>query len=174
MAVWQFKIALIPQSWIDSGNDVGAIFSEKGFDPSIAWRGYYDSRLEERLSAALQKGKSWHSDLTLWGDLEGDDIQLWRDHGKVESVQARFDLRNPNLALFQAVVDIARDLGLAILALGIKRIVPSDTQQLLRVAAESDAERFVDDPYSFLQQSSRRMQERHNNALRPPREDAGD
>jgi hypothetical protein len=174
MALWQFKIELIPQSWIDSGGVVEALFSEEGVDPSIAWARYYDSRLEERLSSALQNGKSWHSDLALWGDLEEDDIQLWRDQGKVESIQAPFDLRNPNLSLFQAIVDIARDLGLAILAPDIKMVVPWDTQELLRVAMESNAARFVDDPHSFLQQVGQRVQEQYNKALQTTRVDTCD
>jgi hypothetical protein len=95
--------------------------------------------LEGSLNAALQKSESWHSDLTLWGDIDGDGIQLWRDHGKVESLQVRFDLRKPILALFQSVVDIARELGLAILALEMRSIVPLDPQELLHVAAESNA-----------------------------------
>lgn len=174
MAIWQFKIELIPQSWIDSGGVVEALFSEEGADPSVAWAGYYDSRLEDRLSSALPNGKSWSSNLTLWGDLEEDDIQLWRDQGKVEFVQVRFDLRNLNLSLFQAIVDIARDLGLAILAPGIKMVVPWDTQELLRVAMESNASRFVDDPHSFLQQVGQRVQEQYSKALQAAQEDRCD
>jgi len=174
VALWQFKVALIPQNWIDSGGIVEELFSDEEFDQSAAWAEYCDSRLEESLSTALQKSESWHSDLTLWGDIDGDDIQLWRDHGKVESLQVRFDLRNPTLALFQSVVDIARELGLAILALEMRSIVPLDPRELLHVAAESNAARFLDDPHSFLQQLGRRVQEHYNKGAAGGAEDTCD
>lgn len=67
MAVWQFNVAFIPQSWIDSGGDVASLFEEEeGFDPALAWRHYDNAQLEQVLSRVLSKGKSWHSDLTLW------------------------------------------------------------------------------------------------------------
>lgn len=153
MAVWQFNVAFIPQSWINSGGDVASLFEEElGFDPAFAWRQYDDAQLEQGLSRILSKGKSWHSDLTLWGNVETDDIQLWRRQGRVESIGVRFDLRKPNMALFQEVVDIAQELGLAILVLGTRRVLPSAVQPLLRAAAESEAAHFALDPASFLLQ----------------------
>ncbi len=104
-------------------------------------------------SRVLSKGKSWHLDLTLLGKAEADDIQLWRREGKVESVQVRFDLRQPNMTLFREVVSIARELGLAIVVLETKSVLPLDIQRLLRAAAESAAAHFVVDPESFLLQA---------------------
>ncbi len=47
MAVWQFNVALVPQSWIDSGGDVASLFEEEGgFDPALAWRQYDLPQLE--------------------------------------------------------------------------------------------------------------------------------
>jgi hypothetical protein len=153
VAVWQFNVAFVPQSWIDSGGAVASLFEEEGgFDPALAWRRYDTAQLEEALSRVLSKGKSWHSDLTILGKAEADDIQLWRRDGKVESVQVRFDLRRPNMALFREVVDIAREFELVILVLETKRVVTSDTRRLLRAAAESAAAHFVIDPESFLLQ----------------------
>ena len=152
MAIWQFNIAFLPQSWINSGGDVASLFGEQGFDPTSAWRLYDDTQLEAVLGRVLNKGKSWHSDLTLWGNVEADDIQLWRSEGNVESIQVRFDLRKPNMALVREVVSIASALELAILVPGTKRLVPLDIQKLLRAAAESDAAHFAVDPASFLLQ----------------------
>jgi hypothetical protein len=152
MAVWQFHIAFLPQSWISSGGEVASLFGDEGFDPALAWRKYDNAQLEKVLSRVLGKGKSWHSDLTLWGKAEADDIQLWRSEGAVESIQVRFDLRNPNMPLFREVVNIARELGLAILVLGSRRLLPLDVQPLLRAAGESEAAHFSVDPESFLWQ----------------------
>ena len=152
MAVWQFSVAFVPQNWIESGGDVASLFEEEGFDPALAWRHYDDAQLEDALGKVLSKGTSWHSSLTLWGNVETDDIQLWRSEGGVESVRVRFDLRKPNMALFREVVNIARELRLAIVVLGTKGVVPCAVQPLLRAAAESEAAHFALDPGSFLSQ----------------------
>jgi hypothetical protein len=150
MALWQFNVALLPQSWLDGGGDVIDLFGEEGFESVAAWRGYDEIRLQNSLDEILSRGKSWHPELTLWGSNDSDDIQLWRDAGEVVSVQVRFDLRKPNMALFGEVVDITRALRLAILVLATRRILPADIGDLIRAAAESDAAHFVVDPASFL------------------------
>jgi hypothetical protein len=53
-------------------------------------------------------------------------------------------------------------------------VVPWDTQELLRVAMESNAARFVDDPHSFLQQVGQCVQEQYNKALQTTRVDTCD
>lgn len=152
MAVWQFNIALLPQSWISSGGNAEHLFGPEGFDPALAWHRYNHAQLEAVLSRALSSGKSWHTDLTLWGNVETDHIQLWRTKGNVKSIQVRFDLRKPNMALFRTVVEIARELDLVILVLETMRVVPLEIQRLLRAAAESEAAHFSIDPASFLLQ----------------------
>jgi hypothetical protein len=152
VAIWQFTVAFLPQRWIDSGGIVDALFGEEGFDSAPAWWRYDGAQLEAVLGSVLSKGKSWHSDLTLWGNVEADDIQLWRAEARVRTVQVRFDLRQPNIALFREVVNIARELQLAIVALSSQRLVPLDVERLLRAAAESDAAHFSVDPASFLLQ----------------------
>lgn len=152
MAIWQFTIALVPQDWLDAGGDVLSLFAEGTFDASPAWRSYRHPQLEEILGGALSKGKSWHSELTAWGSEQTDDIQLFRSKGRVDSIVVRFDLRQPNMALFQQVIQIAQQLRLAIVTLETMSIVPLDVLRLLRAAAESRAAHFVLDPASFLSQ----------------------
>jgi hypothetical protein len=152
MAVWQFTIAFLPQDWLDAGGDVPSLFAEGTFDAGPAWRSYRHPQLEEVLGSALSKGKSWRSELTIWGSEQADDMQLFRSKGRVDSIVVRFDLRQPNMALFQQVVRIAQELRLAIMTLETMSIVPLDVLQLLRAAAESRAAHFVLDPASFLSQ----------------------
>jgi hypothetical protein len=153
VAVWQFTIAFLPQAWLDAGGDVQALFDDDGnFDATLAWWSYRHARLEEVLGSTLSKGKSHHSDLTVWGTEQTDEIQLWRRKGKVRSINVRFDLRQPNMTLFQQAIRIARELGLAIVTLETMSVVPLDVLRLLRAAAESRAAHFVLDPASFLSQ----------------------
>ncbi|GFE78445.1 hypothetical protein GCM10011487_04450 [Steroidobacter agaridevorans] len=152
MAVWQFTIVFLPQDWLDADGDVLSLSAEGTFDASPAWSSYRHPKLEEILGRALSKGKSWHSELTIWGSEQTDDIQLFRSKGRVDSILVRFDLRQPNMALFQQVIRIAQELRLAIVTLETMTVVPRDVLQLLRAAAESRAAHFVLDPASFLSQ----------------------
>jgi hypothetical protein len=152
MAVWQYKVALIPQEWLASGGGVATLFGGEGYDALAAWKGYSNPSLEHELASLLPVGKSWSDSLTLWGTDESDDINLWRENGKVMDLQVRFDLRRPNMALFASLVEVTSKLNLAILDLGQKRLLGRDCRTLLRAAGESSAAHFVLDPLSFLDQ----------------------
>jgi hypothetical protein len=153
MAIWHFKIALIPQAWLDSGGDLAALVEEAGCDLAAAWAADEPAELEARLTRALPRRRSWHPGLELWGAGERDDIRLWRERGRIGSIAVRFDLRNPNMALFGEVIAIARDFDLAVFVPRLKRVIPAEVDALLRVAGESDAAHFVIDPRSFLSQA---------------------
>jgi hypothetical protein len=150
VTVWQFKIALLPQDWLDAGGDVHSLFGERGFEAAPAWSSYQHPNLEAVLGSALSKGKSWHSDVDVWGTQQTDDIQLWRRKGKVNSIVVRFDLRQPNMTFLQQVIHMARELRLVILVPETSTVVPAEVEALLRAAAESQAAHFVLDPASFL------------------------
>jgi len=152
MALWQFHLALIPQSWLEAVENIESLFSDEGYDTSSAWASHDSQALEATLGSVLPRGKSWSPALTVWGSSETNDIRLWRSGSAVTSVDVRFDLRNPNMALFKAVIGIARQLQLAILVPSLRRTIGSDVDLLLRAAGESDAAHFVLDPLSFLSQ----------------------
>jgi hypothetical protein len=152
VAIWQFKVDLIPQCWLDASGNVASLFDAEGYEVLSTWVNYSNPLLEQRIGSLLPPGKSWHVELTCWGSDKTEDIQLWRDRGHVRSLVIRFDLRRPNIPLFNSVVAIARELGLAILVPNVRRVIDLDVMALLRVAAESDAAHFALDPHSFLLQ----------------------
>jgi hypothetical protein len=94
MAVWQFKVQLIPTVWVERGNDVMTLFKEEGYEGIEAWKHRIDVEL---IRSAIDK--EWNKDLTLWGNEKSDDIQLWLDQQCIESLSIRFDLRDRNIAL---------------------------------------------------------------------------
>ena len=155
MALWQFKIALIPKLWVDTGGAVLALFNADAYEESsAAWVDFSNELLEERIGSLLPASKSWYSDLTCWGSNSTNDIQLWCEHGQVQSLTIRFDLRSPDMALFAAVANEAQKLGLSVLDLGATQIIGAELTSLLRAAAESDAGRFTLDPSAFLRTKS--------------------
>jgi len=151
VAVWQFKVALIPKRWLDAGGSVAELLTREGWDTASAWKGVLGDAFKSRIEGILPRGKSWSPSLTVWGSEEHSDIQLFEHGGHVESLNARFDLRQPDMRLFKLVFDFAQDCGLAIVDMSRKRTV-SDLNEFVRAAAESEAAHFVLDPASFLDQ----------------------
>jgi hypothetical protein len=150
VAAWQFKIALLPQQWLDRGGALESLFAEEGYSTAVAWQSGDSSVVERRIGNILPTHPSWSSSLLFWGSEETDDIQLWSEAGKISSLVVRFDLRRPNILLFEAIIAAVHDLQLAILDLEHKRAVACDVKSLLKVAAESSAAHFVADPRGFI------------------------
>jgi len=150
VAVWQFKISLLPQQWLDAGGALDALVGADGWHMSPAWGASDFESIQRRIDGILPPGQSWSESLLHWGSYETDDIQLFSESSLVESLCVRFDLRRPNLALFGLVVAAAEDLHLALVDMARKQVVPRDVQALLRAAAASGAASYVKDPISFL------------------------
>jgi len=151
VAVWQFNITLVPKRWFDTGGSVASLANDEGWETAQTWKGIDGSGLQERVEGILPRGKSWHPALTLWGSEEESDIQMFREHGFVESLGVRFDLRKPDMQLFRTISDLAQEYDLVIVDVARKRTI-RDLNDLVRAAAESDAAHFVLDPASFLEQ----------------------
>lgn len=63
MAIYQFSIEFIPETWANDNNyNPVAFYDEDGdvHDSSIAWKGFiYDSEINNDISKILPPGKSW-------------------------------------------------------------------------------------------------------------------
>jgi hypothetical protein len=151
MAVWQFKVTLLPKRWLAGGGSLASLVEEDGWNTAAAWKGVEVDTLQSRLEGILPRGKSWHPEVVIWGAEERSDIQLSEEGGYVEALNVRFDLRQPEMALFSAVFAFAQDYELAVVDMARKRTIDS-LKDLVRAAAESDAAHFVLDPASFLDQ----------------------
>ena len=150
MAVWQFKISLLPQQWLDAGGAVDALFGSESYDMSTAWEQSDLESVQRRFAGILPPGESYSESQLHWGSYETDDIQLFSEHYRVQELSVRFDLRRPNRRLFGLVVAAAEELHLALVDVARKQVVPRDIQALSRAAATSSAADFVKDPISFI------------------------
>ena len=151
MAVWQFKIDLIPTRWLKDGHAVAELFPDDSYDGAAAWAQYSDQeKLEKAIDATVKRSHSWHPDMTAWGDEESSDIQLWRETGQIESLGIRFDLRSPPAEWFAFVVALAQEFELSMLVRESKQILETSTFELAHAASTSRAAAFVRDPHDFL------------------------
>src|SRR5690606_8023898 len=138
-ALWQFKVTLLPERWIDAGGDPESLFSDDGYDTSPTWTDADVIMLASEMGTILPQGSSWSPALKLWGGEETDDIHLLLENGKVLDLSIRFDLRHPNMALFKSTVAAAERLKMVILDVEHKRVVARDARSLLQAASKSSA-----------------------------------
>ena len=114
MAVYQFVIELIPKKWVKSNKNfcIKLLFNNFDlYDPSIAWEDYsLRVDLESLLYRILPGGKTWHEDLLIWGDAKHNDIQVWFENKKIDSIKIRLDLRENIDNLKKKIIELAKHL----------------------------------------------------------------
>ena len=152
MAVFQFKLQLLPKAWAESNRTrITECLGEEGWDLSEAWRGYdHAGAVEERIDTVLPRGESYAHDLTIWGHEEHHDIQLFRSEGEIEGLQVRIDLRGGSRQMIEATVLLAQELGCSILVMEKAEVISPSVDALLQQAGRSSAAEYVSDPRGFF------------------------
>ena len=152
MAVFQFKLQLLPKAWAESNRTrITGYLGEEGWDLSEAWRRHdHVSAVEERIDAVLPRRESYVDDLTIWGHEKHHDIQLYRSEGQIEGLQVRIDLRGRARQMIEATVLLAQDLSCSILVMEEAEVIAPSVEALLQHADCSSAAKFVSDPLGFL------------------------
>ncbi len=150
MAVWQFKIHVVPAANVRVGSaDVIRLTRDQ---VDAAQRTFTPAEIDAvsgQLSDLLPEKKSWSAELRVWGDEKSDDVQVWFDGGSVECVDIRLDLRHLSLTLVSGLCAIARASDwLLVTTDGV--VIRPNTEAVVQALVKSPAQRFVDDPYGFL------------------------
>ena len=156
MAIWQFQFYFIPAEWASKAkSNIESLFSEEGFDTSLAWKGYSsDLDVESIVQELLPLGKSWHKDLTVYGDLDTTDIQIWKRDKVVESIGVRLDLRQTSEKFLEQLINISKNLNFWLLFPELMLLEKPDLNILITKIRESNAARFVNNPEKFLRQAN--------------------
>ena len=152
MAIYQFIVVLLPKPWLSNDkNNVSALFNEDGYDVSDAWKTYQPTEeLYSLLSEVLPRGKSWHTDLKVWGNQEYSDIQVWDEDGSVESISIRLDLREDTNSLLAKVVNLAIELNCVLFIPGSKGVLEPNVFELNEIMNNSNAAKYVNNPDDYL------------------------
>jgi len=145
MAAWQFEFQLIPAAWAKANNyQADALYREDYITPEIAWLDNQPSvNTDELFLQLLAEGESWHPDLSVWGDSNRNEINLWREGGEIKELSVRFDLRAKLNALPAHVIDAAGLLECALFVPQRRVVFDPDLHTLLATIRESRAAKFV-------------------------------
>lgn len=153
MAIYQFVIELIPKAWFEKNKNkiFELLYDTEGYNTSIAWDVDWETKsIEQALSVMLPLKKSWHEDLTVWGDEERSDINLWKKNGGIESIRIRFDLRDNVELLKASIVSFSEKFPCVFFIPETKEIINPDLAALNLAISKSNAQKFVKNPRSIF------------------------
>ena len=157
MAIWQLTFHLVPREAVEQLHGPTAIalaafrpvdletYDENAESPNY-WAGRSPRSYAEPMEALLPSRKSWSPDALMFGDEEGDGIELWDD-----GVRVRLDMRQFNEPLARAIVSLAAANDLKLVMARTGRLIPPSYDKLAREIAQSPALRFVLDPGGTLE-----------------------
>lgn len=165
MAVWHFKFSLVPtQGIIAEHGSLVTKLPEYGSTPgretlqeiedaeySNYWRkaGLSPAALT-RLTQLLPPMPSWVPDAKMFGEEEGNRIELWED-----DINCMLDLRTFSKELLQAIVETASDAQCKLVLHGSGTVIEPDMQVVLERIVASDAYAFCAEPMKFLREKGR-------------------
>lgn len=150
MATWQYSFRLVPKAVLEGEGILPSRLPESEAASLPIWP---DSPalqlLRSRLDQVLGRGPAWHEDLEVWGEEQGNRIDVWTDSGSVAELIIRVDVRKDVRPFLAQVVRLAQWYRLVVLTEDHQIQAPSVEQLLLNVL-RSDAFAFVEDPDAFL------------------------
>jgi hypothetical protein len=157
MAVWQYKGALVPRAGIIKlhGHIPEELPGYRGlwkaeFETDDVYPNYWQGEGAERfageLASMLPAGTHWSDRALLFGDLEGNRVEIWQG----DELAFRFDLREPNLELLRAMIDFANRHDLLWVSEQTGRPMAPTFAEVLTDVQKSDAYQFCKEPVAYL------------------------
>jgi hypothetical protein len=163
MAIWQFKFAMVPGAGIRRvhGHLVhvldeyrvpkiseGTLAVTSPIDAKNYWEGLDSGVVAAAMSGILEPAKSWSSDALMFGDEDGDRVEVWGD-----DVDCAIDLRNFSAPRLESIVDVARALGCKLVLHGTGQVIEPIFESILQEVRSSHAYAFCVGPVDFLRGS---------------------
>ncbi len=113
MAIWQVELYFIPVSWVEKREfDISPLDLRKNLDVNSAWGDAQpDPSFKYVFSKIFRPTKAWDKNLLIWGNKQGNDIQVWYKGERVSSIVARLDFRYDFNVLVIKLVKAARLLN---------------------------------------------------------------
>jgi hypothetical protein len=151
MATWQFDLYLIPrQKLLSLFGEVPSTLDDEAFE-SVRWckDAPLPANYEEVLSSFLPEGVSWCDEARMWGEEDGNRIELFDVSGDTE-ISVRVDARTRNEQVLNGIIKFARFID-AVLLTEEDKVIEPDVNVVIRELEESNASRFVRDPYGFFE-----------------------
>ena len=154
MAIWQFKLDLIPEKSLRTKYGVVPIAIQENLDEGFNWWREVQPpvEFEKQIDAILPRTNSWSKSMSIWGDERSDTASVcYKDDTKikVEWIGFRIDVQRISLVLLQKICALTEQWGCLFLTRENHIIVP-EMSVIISEINNSTAKQFVEDPVSTL------------------------
>jgi len=151
MATWQFDLHLIPRASVtmETGHSrLTSLDLDRERIINLESSAISQATLFE-FCRGLSIIQSWSTNIKIWGDFEGDRIDVLIVNDRISEIFVRIDVRNISLVFMSKIVEFARSNRLVLLTSADQILEPS-VKLLMNTIKRSSAFRFVLDPRDFL------------------------
>lgn len=151
MAAWQVDSHLLPTSAILRRYGVVPInISSDDFNSTTWWNTNIDiESLATELSAIMPRLHSWSPNLQMWGEEDGNRVDLALKGGSIAEIFVRIDVRAVSISFLTGVIKLARKADLKF-RMSNGRVLSPALRQLMEAIRGSPAFRYVEDPAGYL------------------------
>ncbi len=147
MAIWQFKIEIIPDVAVAERQ----VIPQQEWDEQLWWSELQPSQeFLAELSTLLPPHKSWSTDLSQWGLQDSDLIEVWHESGKVESISARIDTSEVNFHFIKQLLDLAAQWQCRIVYARYRTVQPRAHTEFLESFFASPSYKVISNPDEWL------------------------
>ena len=152
MAIWQFDIAVVPISALAADPNLFAnSVTPDGIETASWWADFSEEPLlDNELGEILPKSDSWHDNLSVWGDEDGDRIDLFREKGVLESLSIRIDARGGSPDFLEAICSLATLRECKFYGYESASLIEPTPLCLRTAIRDSGASKFVTNPRRYL------------------------
>lgn len=154
MAIWQFKVDLIPKGALSVGKSALPVTLTKELAEDSSWWSDIQPPVgfEEYINIALHPVPSWSDSMRIWGDEQGNAaVVCYNNDSKVqvESIEFHIDVRKVSFDYIRSICTIARDCECLIMTGNHEVILPEESMVLVLIES-STAKSYLMDPAATL------------------------
>lgn len=145
MAIWQYKIFLLPEDRLACCFENSSNFSETDFD-SIEWWEGHQLKIDDFavFYTILSRSKSWSEEIHLIGEIDSTCVEIISNDRGIEEVSARIDLRYDYRPFVKLLCDFARQYDCIFLDTELKVIAANEIVLLEEIDNYTVFRQFLD------------------------------
>jgi hypothetical protein len=154
MAIWQFRLDIIPEQAIRNKYETLPIMLPKEAVEEYPWWSDIQppASIESSIDNILPRTNSWSESMRIWGDEQGDTASICYandEKNRVTWMGFRVDVRNLSRIFVSHICSLAGELG-CVLVTGSYHVLKPDDAAVLIAINESLAKSYLDDPVATL------------------------
>lgn len=148
MAIWQYQCEIVPENVLGNlSHATRELMDNENWSFNDL---QLNDSLKEELSSILPPAESWHKELSIWGDLTSDCIEVWFEDDYVSSISCRFDTHSPSMDFVKAICQLAKRLQCKLIYQRSLNVLEADPPIVFNAIINSINRKVLEDPEKML------------------------